>query len=320
MVEELEELLIGADFGMTTTIQLMKKVRERTKRENLKDAEEVKRLLREEISAILRTEDCRLRMAPSSPTVYLFLGVNGVGKTTTIGKLAKRYKGEGKNVLLAAGDTFRAAAIEQLQAWGDRTGVQVIRHQHGADPSAVVFDAISAAKARGVDILMIDTAGRLHNKEHLMEELRKICRVASRELPGCPHETLLVLDGVAAVANDVAVDAASIADARFAFDAARRGEQGHLGARRAPRASRRRWGRASRSCSRSSVCSSCAARCSCSSPCSCSWLPVRSAPWCSHMTRLQMRMIASMSCETKSTVSPSRPSSETFCRQRSWNA
>lgn len=196
LMEELEELLIRADFGMPTTTQLMKKVRERTKRENLKDAEEVKRLLREEISAILQTGDFHLRTAPSSPTVYLFLGVNGVGKTTTIGKLARRYKDAGKSVMLAAGDTFRAAAIEQLQAWGDRTGVPVIRHQHGADPSAVIFDAISAARARGVDILLVDTAGRLHNKEHLMEELRKICKVAARELPGCPHETLLVLDAV----------------------------------------------------------------------------------------------------------------------------
>lgn len=196
LMEELEELLIGADFGMPTTTFLMKRLRERCKRENVQDAETVKKILREEIAALLLPGDHRLATAPSSPTVYLFLGVNGVGKTTTIGKLAKRYKDAGKSVMLAAGDTFRAAAIEQLQAWGDRTGVPVIRHQHGADPSAVIFDAISAAKARGVDILMVDTAGRLHNKEHLMEELRKICRVAARELPGCPHETLLVLDAV----------------------------------------------------------------------------------------------------------------------------
>lgn len=196
LMEELEELLIGADFGMSTTMLLMKQLRDRCKRENVKDAEVVKKMLREEISALLKPGEHRLTFAPSGPTVYLFLGVNGVGKTTTIGKLAKRYRDAGKNVLLAAGDTFRAAAIEQLQTWGDRAGVQVIRHQHGADPSAVVFDAISAAKARGVDVLLIDTAGRLHNKEHLMEELRKIRRVAGRELVGCPHETLLVLDAV----------------------------------------------------------------------------------------------------------------------------
>ncbi|MDH4099241.1 MAG: signal recognition particle-docking protein FtsY [Nitrospirota bacterium] len=196
LMEELEELLIGADFGMSTTMLLMEKLRYRCKRENVQDAEVVKKILREEISALLRPGEHRLTIAPTAPTVYLFLGVNGVGKTTTIGKLAKRYKDSGKNVLLAAGDTFRAAAIEQLETWGERAGVQVIRHQHGADPSAVVFDAITAAKARGVDILLIDTAGRLHNKEHLMEELRKIRRVAGRELEGCPHETLLVLDAV----------------------------------------------------------------------------------------------------------------------------
>lgn len=196
LMEELEEVLIGADFGMPTTTLLMNRLRQRCKRENVKEAEQVEKLLREEIASILRPGSHTLAEASGPPTVYLFLGVNGVGKTTTIGKLAKRLKSEGKNVLLAAGDTFRAAAIEQLQTWGDRTGVAVIRHQHGADPSAVVFDAISASKARNVDILLIDTAGRLHNKEHLMEELKKIKRVIARELPGAPHETLLVLDAV----------------------------------------------------------------------------------------------------------------------------
>ncbi len=173
---------------------MIKNLRRQIKESRISQPEEVKGCLRKDIAAILEECHAPLQMAQSGPTVYLMVGVNGVGKTTSIAKLAYRYKSQGKKVLLAAGDTFRAAAIEQLQVWADRTGVDLIKHNAGADPAAVVFDAMKAAKARGIDILIIDTAGRLHNKVNLMEEIAKVRRVIAREIPDAPHEVLLVLD------------------------------------------------------------------------------------------------------------------------------
>jgi fused signal recognition particle receptor len=193
LLEELEELLITADIGVETSVRIIDNVREKVKRNELTDADLLKREVREQAAAILAGGDTKLR-GEHRPSVYLVIGVNGVGKTTTIGKLAANLKSEGRKVLLAAGDTFRAAASEQLVLWGDRTGCDVVRHKSGADPSAVVFDAISAARARESDILLVDTAGRLHTKSNLMEELKKMNRVIERELPGEPSETLLVLD------------------------------------------------------------------------------------------------------------------------------
>ncbi len=192
LFEELEEALIMSDIGVETSIYIMEKVREIVKSEKIKDVEEVKNVIIRVISDILEeeTEEFTLK----SPSVLLIIGVNGVGKTTTIGKLASNYKNEGKKVILAAGDTFRAAAIDQLQVWGDRSGIDVIKHQEGSDPAAVVFDAIKAGQARGADLLICDTAGRLHNKKNLMEELKKIARIVNRENPDAQVETLLVLD------------------------------------------------------------------------------------------------------------------------------
>ncbi|HEY3347906.1 MAG TPA: signal recognition particle-docking protein FtsY [Nitrospirota bacterium] len=193
LLEELEELLITADIGVDTSVRIIDNVREKVKRNELTDADLLKREIKDQAAAILAGGDTKLR-GDHRPSVYLVIGVNGVGKTTTIGKLAANLKSEGRKVLLAAGDTFRAAAAEQLVLWGERTGCDVIRHKSGADPSAVVFDAISAARARESDILLVDTAGRLHTKSNLMEELKKMNRVIERELPGEPSETLLVLD------------------------------------------------------------------------------------------------------------------------------
>ena len=192
LFEELEESLIMSDIGVETSIYIIGKVREIVKAERIKEVSEVKDLIVRVISEILEeeTEEFSLK----SPSVILIIGVNGVGKTTTIGKLANNYKNEGKKVILAAGDTFRAAAIDQLQVWGDRSGIDVIKHQEGSDPAAVVFDAIQAGKARGADLLICDTAGRLHNKKNLMEELKKIARIVNRENPDAQIETLLVLD------------------------------------------------------------------------------------------------------------------------------
>ena len=192
LFEELEEALIMSDIGVETSIYIMEKVREIVKSEKIKEVEEVKNVIIRVISDILEeeTEEFTLK----SPSVLLIIGVNGVGKTTTIGKLASNYKNEGKKVILAAGDTFRAAAIDQLQVWGDRSGIDVIKHQEGSDPAAVVFDAIKAGQARGADLLICDTAGRLHNKKNLMEELKKIARIVNRENPDAQVETLLVLD------------------------------------------------------------------------------------------------------------------------------
>ena len=193
-LEELEEILITADIGVTTSVELIRTLEQRLKRNELRDGEALREALKAEMHQRLARHQTVLDTASTSPFVIMVIGVNGVGKTTTIGKLASRFRAEGKKVLLAAGDTFRAAASEQLQIWGDRTGVDVIRHREGADPSAVVFDACKAAVARNVDILMVDTAGRMHTKVNLMEEMKKIRRVMGREIPGAPHETLLVLD------------------------------------------------------------------------------------------------------------------------------
>lgn len=195
LYEELEEILISADVGVKTTMELVDYLREEVKRRKLKDPAELKPLLTEKIAEILNGDaEKGLKHNEDGLTIYLFVGVNGVGKTTTIGKLAHRFKQEGKKVVLAAGDTFRAGAIEQLETWGKRVGVDVIKHQSGADPAAVIYDGIQAAKSRKADILLCDTAGRLQNKVNLMEELKKVHRVIQREVPGAPHETLLVLD------------------------------------------------------------------------------------------------------------------------------
>lgn len=193
-LEELEEILITSDIGVKTTVELIRTLEQRLGRNELKDGEALRCALKDEILSRLTAHHSLLEIGRHNPFVLLVIGVNGVGKTTTIGKLASRFTADGKKVLLAAADTFRAAAVEQLTAWGDRSGVNVIRHKEGADPSAVVFDACKAALARQVDILIIDTAGRLHTKVNLMEEMKKIRRVIDREIPGAPHETLLVLD------------------------------------------------------------------------------------------------------------------------------
>jgi fused signal recognition particle receptor len=193
-LEELEEILITADIGVATTVELVRSLEQRLNRNELQDGEALKKALREEVLARLVRNSAPLDTGAASPFVIMVIGVNGVGKTTTIGKLASKFGAEGKKVLLAAGDTFRAAAVEQLEIWGQRTGVEVVRHKHGADPAAVVFDGCKAAIARKADILIVDTAGRLHTKINLMEELKKIRRVMGREVPGAPHETLLVLD------------------------------------------------------------------------------------------------------------------------------
>ncbi|HTG68930.1 MAG TPA: signal recognition particle-docking protein FtsY [Candidatus Udaeobacter sp.] len=193
--EELEEILIGADVGVNTVMQLIDDLRVEVKKRKIEDAADLQPVLSEKLIQLMKGDDqSGLRMASSGITVILFVGVNGVGKTTTIGKLAHKFKSEGKSVLMAAGDTFRAGAIEQLEVWGQRVGVDVIKQQSGADPAAVMYDAVQAAKQRGVDVLLCDTAGRLQNKTNLMEELNKIFRVIRRELPDAPHEVLLVLD------------------------------------------------------------------------------------------------------------------------------
>jgi fused signal recognition particle receptor len=192
-LEELEETLILADFGAANAAAITEHIRDKSGKGELVEAGSVRDFLKKEMSDILGAGQ-RLVPFGDKPFVILAVGVNGVGKTTTIGKLAGRFTSEGYSVLLAAGDTFRAAAIEQLEIWGERTGSQVVKHQSGSDPSAVAFDAIEAAKARAVDIVIIDTAGRLHTKTHLMEELKKIKRVCEKALPGSPHEVLLVVD------------------------------------------------------------------------------------------------------------------------------
>ena len=194
LLDELEEILIMADVGVNTTDKLMEAVRKGIKKKEINTPEDLKPFLQARISEILTTGSDETKVAENGPTVILVIGVNGVGKTTTIGKLASYYQGQGKSVMLAAADTFRAAAIDQLQVWGERTGTKVIAHEEGSDPAAVAFDAVKAAKARNIDVLLIDTAGRLQTKANLMEELKKINRVIQREIPEAPHETLLVLD------------------------------------------------------------------------------------------------------------------------------
>ncbi len=195
--EELEEILIGADVGFDTVMELIDELKLEVKRRNIQDTEDVQSVISEKLVDIYqgdRAEDSNLNIQEDQLTVLLFVGVNGVGKTTTIGKMAHMFKEQGKNVVLAAGDTFRAGAIEQLEVWGERVGVPVIKQAAGSDPAAVMFDAVQSAKAKKADILICDTAGRLQNKVNLMKELEKVKRVIEREIPGAPHEVLLVLD------------------------------------------------------------------------------------------------------------------------------
>ena len=191
--DELEESLILSDMGMDTALEAVAELRSRAKARKVKDVEGGRALMREILCEMLEAGDLSLNLS-TQPSVVLFIGVNGVGKTTTIGKLGKRLKDEGKRVLLCAGDTFRAAAAEQLTIWSERAGLDIVKQGEGSDPAAVVFDAMSAAKARGADVVLVDTAGRLHNKQNLMNELAKIGRVIQREAPDAARETLLVLD------------------------------------------------------------------------------------------------------------------------------
>jgi fused signal recognition particle receptor len=192
VIDEIEEILIASDVGMTATTQIVSTLGEKVRTGIIADVDNVMDALREEMTAILG--DFRPIAITTKPFVILTIGVNGVGKTTTIGKLASRFRAEKKSVLLAAGDTFRAAAIEQLDLWAQRTGADIVKHRGGSDPAAVAFDAVEAAKHRGSDVVIIDTAGRLHTKSALMEELKKVDRVITKALPGAPHEKLLVID------------------------------------------------------------------------------------------------------------------------------
>jgi fused signal recognition particle receptor len=194
-LDDLEATLIGADLGSTTTHEVLGKLREKADRKQIRNIEELKRLLKEELLAILQQGNAQpVQRVEGGPEVILVVGVNGTGKTTTIGKLAQVFRSDGKNVLLCAADTFRAAAIEQLEIWGQRTGTEVIKTKAGGDPAAVLYDALQAASARQCDYVIVDTAGRLHTKSNLMAELEKMRRTAQRIVPGAPHETLLVMD------------------------------------------------------------------------------------------------------------------------------
>jgi fused signal recognition particle receptor len=194
-LDDLEATLIGADLGTTTTHEVLEKLRDKADRKQIKDVNELKRLLKEELLAILTsTASQPVTKVDGTPEVIIVVGVNGTGKTTTIGKLAQVFRAQGKTVLLCAADTFRAAAIEQLEIWGQRTGTEVIKTKAGGDPSAVLFDALQSATARKTDYVIVDTAGRLHTKQNLMLELEKMKRTAQRIVPGAPHETLLVMD------------------------------------------------------------------------------------------------------------------------------
>jgi fused signal recognition particle receptor len=197
LLEHLEATLLGADLGVTTTTEVLDKVRQQVDRKQVSDAGQLTGMIKQELLEILKRTDAQPenpRRAREFPQVVLVIGVNGVGKTTTIGKLAHQLISDHKRVLLCAADTFRAAAIEQLEIWGQRTGTEVIKQKPGADPSAVVFDAIGSAKARGIDYVIVDTAGRLHTKSNLMAELEKMSRTAGRAVPGAPHEVLLIMD------------------------------------------------------------------------------------------------------------------------------
>ncbi|MBQ4865563.1 signal recognition particle-docking protein FtsY [Priestia megaterium] len=195
--EELEEILISADVGVATVLDLIDDLKSEVKHRNIKDPQDVQAVISEKLIDIYESGEEQigeLNMQQNDLTVILFVGVNGVGKTTTIGKIAHKFKQEGKKVVMAAGDTFRAGAIEQLEVWGERVGVDVIKQSAGSDPAAVMYDAVQSAKARKADVLLCDTAGRLQNKVNLMKELEKVKRVIEREIPGAPHEVLLVLD------------------------------------------------------------------------------------------------------------------------------
>ncbi|MDX2034873.1 MAG: signal recognition particle-docking protein FtsY [Blastocatellia bacterium] len=202
-LDELEEALIGADIGVQTTLEIIEEVRRQVDRQSLKDVDELKRVIRQHLIDILESAERARGVASETsvpddvrPYVMMVVGVNGVGKTTTIGKLAQRIKADGNDVLICAADTFRAAASDQLAIWAERAGVPLIQQKQGTDPAAVLFDSLKAAKARNADVLIVDTAGRLHNKSNLMAELEKMKRVAGREVPHAPHETLLVVDAV----------------------------------------------------------------------------------------------------------------------------
>ena len=192
--DELEESLILADLGVDTAVKTTDMLRKRIREQHLKSTEEAKSALKDILVEMLNVGDTELNLS-TNPSVILVIGVNGVGKTTTIGKIATRLVNEGKNVLLVAGDTFRAAAADQLEIWAERSGASIVRQQEGADPASVVFNGIQSAKAKGADVIIIDTAGRLHNKTNLMNELNKISRIVERELPDAAREVLLVLDG-----------------------------------------------------------------------------------------------------------------------------
>ncbi len=194
LLEELEYTLITADLGVRTVEDILERIRQRVDRKMAGDASEIRGLIREHLLEVLSASETPVHVVRIPPAVVMLVGINGAGKTTTIGKLANRFLGEGRKVLLCAADTFRAAAIEQLDVWAQRAGVEMIRQKTGADPSAVVFDALQAAKARGVDYVIVDTAGRLHTKDNLMAELEKMRRTAQRIIPGSPHEVWLVLD------------------------------------------------------------------------------------------------------------------------------
>jgi len=194
-LDDLEATLIGADLGNTTTHEVLDKLRDKADRKQIKNVDELKRLLKDELLTILNAANTRpVQKVDGTPEVILVVGVNGTGKTTTIGKLSQVFRSQGKTVLLCAADTFRAAAIEQLEIWGERTGTEVIRTKAGGDPAAVLYDALQAASARHSDYVIVDTAGRLHTKTNLMAELDKMRRTAQRIIPGAPHETLLVMD------------------------------------------------------------------------------------------------------------------------------
>jgi len=194
LLEELEYTLITADLGVRTVEEILAQIGARVDRSLTGDAQEIRNLIREQLLEVLRASETSIHTVAAPPAVVMVVGINGAGKTTTIGKLAHRFLGEGRKVLLCAADTFRAAAVEQLEVWAERAGVKLIRQKTGADPSAVVFDALQAAKAQGVDYVIVDTAGRLHTKENLMAELEKMRRTCQRVIPGSPHEVWLVLD------------------------------------------------------------------------------------------------------------------------------
>jgi fused signal recognition particle receptor len=195
MLDELEAIMIGADIGVATTNEVLESIRDQVSRQTLRDPNQLRSAIKEELRRILRVNYTPPAQIPEgNPFVILTVGVNGVGKTTTIGKLAHRFKNDGKKVMLCASDTFRAAAVEQLEIWASRADVPLIKQKAGADPSAVLFDALRSAKVRKIDYVIVDTAGRLHTKHNLMAELEKMTRIAKREVPGAPHEVLLVLD------------------------------------------------------------------------------------------------------------------------------